>query len=140
MAKHKQYKIGPITGSHPTSIRAARESAENKAAKELEADYTPYYREAFGATLVVWREPCLGWTYQIRHPERNDHRADMRGVVSADWCRSDAIAGALEHMADLYWDRAESSIPEDFDMGAIVEIWGRDKLRLTMPFAPYVNA
>ena len=129
MAKHKEYSIGPISASHPTSAREARRLAEEKAASELGDDYRPYYIEAFGATLVVWREPVYGWTYQIRHSARDDHKPDMHGVVSSPGDRSSMIASALSHMADLYWDRDDATIPEGFDMAAIDEIRYRDEVR-----------
>lgn len=129
MARHKEYEIGPIKGTHPTSIRAAREAAEAKVAKEIDGDYRPYCLQAFGATLIVWRVPCFGWTYQIRHPSRDDQPADMSGVVASDRNRQDTIAGAIEHMADLYWDRSDDSVPEGFDIAAIAEVRYMDSLR-----------
>lgn len=111
----KFFKIGlhlEVAGSNKTEARA---NAIIAAARMIDDTYSPFLFTDRMHTLLVWREPQIGWTHKIIWPL--DSRDPAHGpnvyacMVAQEQMREVAISKGIYHFAQTLYQEV-SELPE----------------------------
>jgi hypothetical protein len=84
------------------NVTEAKRDAGEQIRKALDGDYSPALIHWRQYTVLVWREPKLGWGYRISHPDAQGAEIYERMWLSySGENREEVLLSLVKHIADI---------------------------------------